>query len=74
MTAQDTEQNQLPVAQIWREAYGFAFSVPLRVLLTALLLLHHPSHVPLCSCSVLVLRTGSGGGSRFQEVSGSTSS
>ena len=37
MTAQDTEQNQLPVAQIWREAYGFVFSVPLRVLLTALL-------------------------------------
>ena len=37
MTAQDTEQNQLPVTQIWREAYGFVFSVPLRVLLTALL-------------------------------------
>ena len=35
MTAQDTEQNQLPVTQIWREAYGFVFSVPLRVLLTA---------------------------------------
>ena len=37
MTAQDTEQNQLPVMQIWREAYGFVFSVPLRVILTALL-------------------------------------
>ena len=37
MTAQDTEQNQLPVTQIWREAYGFVFSVPLRVLLTALI-------------------------------------
>ena len=37
MTAQDTEQNQLPVTQIWREAYGFVFSVPLRVILTALL-------------------------------------
>lgn len=37
MNAQDTEQNQLPVMQIWREAYGFVFSVPLRVILTALL-------------------------------------
>ena len=37
MTAQNTEQNQLPVMQIWREAYGFVFSVPLRVILTALI-------------------------------------
>ncbi|RPH11329.1 MAG: hypothetical protein CBC49_009705 [Alphaproteobacteria bacterium TMED89] len=37
MTAQDTENAQLPVGQIWREAYGFVFSVPLRVVLTALI-------------------------------------
>lgn len=28
---------ELPVAQIWREAYGFVFSVPLRVIVAALL-------------------------------------
>lgn len=36
MNQSDSPSFELPVAQIWREAYGFVFSVPMRVLIAAL--------------------------------------
>ncbi len=36
MTQPDTQSFELPVTQIWREAYGFVFSMPMRVLIAAI--------------------------------------